>query len=402
MQNTCEKNEYPYWIQPTSIGLLTKWDAFLEQLFDNMPADHWRVYESHLSSVLKESRRLYHESVGIDELEFGVEADDEEPVQYNDQVDQEGEADDFDEVSMCSQDSLANAPVVLPDEAGETEEEQTAAMIVEWSQDSTASAGSSRTEDTSNSCGAQMRAAWAHYSENHTSAMITDVLPLVGGTRKKKKQQRRRARITKSNGSIFSRPQTADPVPAHRFVYFKNNAYYSLSSASESAAVQANRLNCASFESGGDKPQFWTSYIPGQYTTAHAINSRVSCSVVNISDKPLVIGFLASTIDPTGVDPTTFPQKCEGKNGTVKMLSPKGGMDRLTANFRFTMVGIVGTRAPLYDDNYATVGSADPADKIWFSFGCWTLDGTPVGDGVQFRVSYHTLWKLYGDRKSVV
>jgi hypothetical protein len=135
------------------------------------------------------------------------------------------------------------------------------------------------------------------------------------------------------------------------------------------------------------------------YALYRGIKTRVTLEICNLDVMPIIIYTQFSNTDP-GVGATLVDL---GNPLTKKrILSPKGGQDRATLTQTATMSRILGSNSPEYEDNYrALIGSASPADLLWWSFGAASTSGANITLGVQGLVTIETTFMLY-DLKSQV
>jgi len=106
-------------------------------------------------------------------------------------------------------------------------------------------------------------------------------------------------------------------------------------------------------------------------------------------------------ITNTNADPSVSQALSEAGNDLSqrRVLSAKGGLDKVTIMKGYNVATVVGSNDIEYDDDYrATMSSgseASPADLIWLGVGCESLSGANITNGVSFILTLKQTTRLY-------
>jgi hypothetical protein len=196
----------------------------------------------------------------------------------------------------------------------------------------------------------------------------------------------------------FSRLQPIMPSKKHVPLRVISTAI--ISGASPSVVKRWNPNSAYTPETGGgsgatpgyaDLAQLYGYYRVAGYS--------YEVTISNLEAFGVVVYCVNSNADPTTSVNSTIASnpKCQSSS-----LSPKGGFDRHVFRGRFTIESIVGSPAVKWDDLYAALINANPADVTWLGIGVQSIGGANLTNGVccevkilQYTIFYDYLLQIY-------
>lgn len=125
---------------------------------------------------------------------------------------------------------------------------------------------------------------------------------------------------------------------------------------------------------------------------------RYHYSIVAVNNEAFPVSVY---ITNTNADPSVSQALSEAGNDLSqrRVLSAKGGLDKVTIMKGYNVATVVGSNDIEYDDDYrATMSSgseASPADLIWLGVGCESLSGANITNGVSFILTLKQTTRLY-------
>jgi hypothetical protein len=117
-----------------------------------------------------------------------------------------------------------------------------------------------------------------------------------------------------------------------------------------------------------------------EITMVNAQAFPVLCSVTNLNN-----------------DPTTTPAANITANPLTqhKIVSPVGGLDKVTFRKRLTIAQVAGTNAVEDGDSYRALVNANPADLFWLGVNAQSITGSTLTIGVNCVVYLHQYVRFY-------
>jgi hypothetical protein len=123
---------------------------------------------------------------------------------------------------------------------------------------------------------------------------------------------------------------------------------------------------------------------------------RYRIEIVNKEAFPIYCYVGSSTVDPgTSVVSSSLPRS------QSKLLSPKGGLDRISFRGFATQAYIVGSNECDTDDTHAAIVTANPTDLVYFWIGVQNASGTNMTNGVEYFMRFTQYVQFYGTQTTI-